>query len=163
LFSIHVHDIVSVNSATRLTPMTNAEALNATIEIRKQKGFWADLRIMNNGEKPIFIHNPGNYQQTEKWEFSREAYIVAVLLSFHFLEMKLFTPDGTLVACNPIATLADHIVHLPLELKPGTELRIISIPLHEFYDLKSLSNYSLELTYGDNNLKVYAKNQFQYP
>ena len=143
--------------------MKYAKSLNSTLQIRKEKGVWAELRIINKGEKPVLIHNPGNYQPTEGWEFSREAYNVAELLSFHFLEMKLFKADGTVVDPNPIATLADHIVQLPLELNPGTELRIISIPLHEFYDLKRGLIYSFEVTYGDDNLKIYAKCQFEYP
>lgn len=142
--------------------MKNEKALNTTIELRKEQGFWANLRITNRGEKPIFIHKPGSYQPTEGWEFSIEAYNVAVLLSFHFLEMKLFSADGALVDPNSVRTLADHIVELPLELKSGAELRKL-IPLHEFYDLKSGLNYLLELTYGDNDLRVHAESQFQYP
>lgn len=117
----------------------------------------------SSGEEPILIHKPGNYEPADWWEVSREAYDVAALLSFHFLEMKLFTEDGALVETNPIRTRADHIVELPLDLKPGSELRI-PIPLDEFYDLDSgLNYYALELTYGDNNLTVSARSHFQYP
>lgn len=145
--------------------MKNSDTIppRATLEVRKEQGVWADLRITNNGEKPILIHNPGDYLPYEQWEFSREAYTVAVLQSFHFLKMRLFTVHGALVDSNPIATLADHTVQLPLELKPKTGVRILSIPLHEFYNLTSASSYSLEVTYGDDALRVHAKCGFQYP
>lgn len=140
----------------------NMKNLQATIEVRKGKGLQADLNIINNGRKPVLIHNPGRYQPTEGWEFSREAYNVAVLISFHFLVMKLVAQDGTPVEPRNIVTRADHDVELPLELKPSAQLTI-SIPLDEFFDLKRGLNYSLELTYGDRNLAVHAKGQFQCP
>jgi hypothetical protein len=136
--------------------------LHATIELRKIDGFWADLRIINEGEKTVSIHNPGNYRPTEGWEFSREAYNVAVLLSFHFLEMRLSRAGVPLARRETIATRAGHIVGLPVELAPSDELKV-SIPLHEFYDLESGATYLLELTYGDDKLRVSAETRFQYP
>jgi hypothetical protein len=59
------------------------------------------------------------------------------------------------VAPADIYTLFDHEVELPVELEPGDELRI-SIPLHEFYDLKRNVDYSLALTYGDDSARVSA-------
>jgi hypothetical protein len=47
---------------------------------------------------------------------------------------------------------------MPLELEPGAELRI-SIPIHEFYDLKRNVDYSLALTYGDDSVRVSAATQ----
>jgi hypothetical protein len=132
--------------------------MKATIDIRCESGVWADLRIVNNGDTATRIHNPGNYRPTERWEFSREAYRVAVLRSFHFLEMILRTKDGSVVAPAEIYTLVDHEVGLPVELEPGAELRI-SIPLHEFYDLKHNTDYSLSLTYGDDSARVSAATQ----
>ena len=132
--------------------------MKATIDIRCEGGVWADLRIVNNGDTVTRIHNPGNYRPTERWEFSREAYRVAVLRSFHFLEMILRTKDGSVVAPADIYTLFDHEVELPVELEPGAELRI-SIPLHEFYDLKRNTDYSLSLTYGDESARVSAATQ----
>ena len=143
--------------------MTNAESLSTVLEIRKERGLWADLRIVNKGEKPIFIHNPGSYQPSEGWEFSREAYNAAVLLSFGFLRMRLSKEDGAVIDPDPVATLGDHIAQLPLELEPGIEVRIISIPVHEFFALKGPLRYFMEVTYGDDSLKVSAQNRFQYP
>ncbi|HEX4707782.1 MAG TPA: hypothetical protein VH229_08625 [Candidatus Udaeobacter sp.] len=142
--------------------MDATTGLLSTLDIRHENGIWVDLRIANNGEKTVLIHNPGNYRPTEGWELSREAYNVAVLLSFHFLEMILTREDGIPVESSGIAMRADHIGEPPVALRPHAVLTI-SIPLHEFYDLESRVNYSLELTYGDNNLKVHAKTQFQYP
>jgi hypothetical protein len=142
--------------------MKKTTDLKTTIEVRSEKGLWADLRIINEGDRSILVHNPGNYRPTEGWEFSHEAYQVAALQSFHFLEMKLTIAGGMLVNPHQIATRANHVVGLPLELKPGAELKI-PIPLHEFYDLKSGTTYSLELTYGDKDLKVSAQSQFQSP
>ena len=132
--------------------------MKAVINIRCEDGIWADLRIINNEETVVRILNPGNYQPPERWEFSREAYRVAVLRSFHFLEMILRTKDGSVVAPADIYTLFDHEVELPVELEPGAELRI-SIPLHEFYDLKRNVDYSLALTYGDDSARVSATAQ----
>ena len=127
--------------------------MKATIDISCESDFWAVMRIVNDGDMVARIHNPGDYRPTEHWESSREAYRVAVLRSFHFLEMILRTKDGSVVVPADIHTLVDHEVGLPVELEPGAELRI-SIPLHEFYDLKRNVDYSLTLTYGDNSARV---------
>lgn len=132
--------------------------MKTTIDIRCENGVWADLRITNDGDTTVRIHNPGNYRPTEGWEFSREAYQVAALRSFHFLEMTLRTKKGSVVEPADISTFADHIVGLPVELKPGAEL-LISVPLHEFYDLKRDADYSLALTYGDDSARVSAATQ----
>src|SRR4051794_15020527 len=108
--------------------------MTAKINIRCENGVWADLRITNNGDTTVRIHNPGNYRPTEGWVLSREAYQVAALRSFHFLEMTLRTEKGSLIEPADVSTLADHIVGLPVELEPGAEL-LISIPLHELYRL----------------------------
>jgi len=142
--------------------MDTTKGLLSTLDIRHENGLWADLHILNEGKKTVLIHNPGHYKPTEGWELSREAYNVAVLLSFHFLEMILTREDRIPVELSGIATRADHIGEPPVALRPHAVLTI-SIPLHEFYDLERDVNYSLELTYGDNNLKVHAKTHFQYP
>jgi hypothetical protein len=134
--------------------------MKATIDIRCTNGVWADLRITNNDDKTDRIHNPGNYRPTEGWEFSLEAYLVAALRSFHFLEMTLRAKDGSVVEPADISTLADHIVGLPVELEPVAEL-LISVPLHEFYDLKRNVDYSLALTYGDDSARVSAATQLR--
>jgi hypothetical protein len=141
--------------------MDTTKGVRSTLDIRQENGLWADLRIVNTGEKTVFIHNPGDYRPTEGWEFSREAYNAAVLLSFHFLDMALTTKDGISVDQSGIATRANHDVEPPVELKPSDALTI-SIPLHEYYNLESGVTYSLELTYGDDQLRVRAKRQFQY-
>jgi len=144
------------------TLMDETKELHSTLSIRQGNGLWAELRIVNYGEEPFFIHNPGDYRPTEGWNFSREAYDVAVLLSFHFLDMTLTTEDGIPVEQRGIATRANHDVEPPVELKPSDALTI-SIPLHEYYNLESGVTYLLGLTYGDDNLRVHAKSQFQYP
>lgn len=136
--------------------------MKTTIDISCESGVWAVMRIVNNGDTATRIHNPGNYQPTERWEFSREAYRVAVLRSFHFLEMTLRAKDGSVVAPAEIYTLVDHEVELPVELEPGAEL-LISVPLHEFYDLKRNVDYSLALTYGDDSGRVSAATKVRCP
>jgi hypothetical protein len=118
------------------------------------------LRITNDGDTAVRLHNPGDYRPTEGWEFSREAYRVAVLRSFHFLEMILRTQDGSVVEPAGIATLADHVVGLPVELDPGAELQV-PVPLHEFYDLERDAEYSLRMTYGDDRAKLSAETRFR--
>ena len=132
--------------------------MKALIDIACDDGIWADLRIINNEGTVAHMLNPGNYWPPERWEFSREAYRVAVLRSFHFLEMILRTEDGSVVEPADICTLFDHEVELPVELEPGAELRI-SVPLHEFYDLKRNAEYSLALSYGDHSARVTATTQ----
>jgi hypothetical protein len=132
--------------------------MKATIDIRCEDGVWADLRITNDDDLTVRVHNPGNYRPTEGWEFSSEAYQVAALRSFHFLEMTLRTKDGSVVEPADISTLAGHIVGLPVELEPGAEL-LISVPLHEIYDLERNVDYSLALTYGDEGARVSATAQ----
>ena len=132
--------------------------METTIGIRCENGIWADLRIANDDDRVVRIHNPGNYRPTEDWEFSYEAYQVAALRSFHFLEMTLRAKDGSVVEPAGIFTRADHLVGLPVELQPGAEL-VIRIPLHEFYDLKPNADYSLALTYGDDSARVSAAAQ----
>jgi hypothetical protein len=136
--------------------------MKTTIDIRCENGVWADLRITNTGDTAVRIHNPGNYRPTEGWEFSYEAYRVAALRSFHSLKMTLRTKDGSVVEPADVSTFADHIVGLPVELEPGAEL-LISVPLHEFYDLDRNADYSLALTYGDDNARVSAATQFRCP
>jgi hypothetical protein len=129
-----------------------------TIDIRCENGVWADLRITNNEDTTVSIHNPGNYRPTEGWEFSREAYQVAALRSFHFLDMTLRTKNGSVVEPADVSTLVDHMVGLPIKLEPGAEL-LIRVPLHEFYDLDRNADYSLALTYGDDSGRVTAATQ----
>jgi hypothetical protein len=131
----------------------------AMIDVECQDGVRAVLRITNDGDTALLLHNPGNYRPTEHWEFSREAYQVAVLRSFHVLEMTLRTDDEAVVEPTNIATRVDHIVGLPVELKPGADLDL-GIPLHEFYDLKRETSYSLELTYGDDRARFSAATRF---
>ncbi|TGX53246.1 hypothetical protein E5A73_10325 [Sphingomonas gei] len=119
------------------------------------------LRIANDGDKAVTIHNPGDYRPTEGWEFSREAYRVAALRSFHFLEMTL-RADGSEIEPADIRTRADHLVGLPVALAPGANLQI-HIPLHEFYDLMPGIEYSLALTYGDDSARVSAITQVRCP
>ena len=141
--------------------MDTTKGLLSTLDIRHENGLWADLHIVNEGKKTVLIHNPGHYKPTEGWGSSRQAYDAAVMLSFHFLEMALTREDGIPVDSTGIATRANHIEEPPVALKPSDALTI-SIPLQEFYHLERDVKYSLELTYGDNNLKVHAKSQFQY-
>jgi len=132
--------------------------MKAIVDVSCESGVWAVMRIVNDGDTAARIHNPGEYRPTEGWEFSREAYLVAVLRSFHFLEMIVRTSDGSVVAPADIYTRVNHEVGLPVVLEPGAELPI-SIPLHEFYDLQPNVEYSLALTYGDNSLRVSAATQ----
>lgn len=139
--------------------MNTPEELRTTIDIRHANGVWAELRIVNEGKQTVLIHNPGHYKPTEGWSSSRQAYDVAVLLSFHFLEMTLTGTDASPAQNTGIATRADHIAEPPLALKPSDALTI-SIPLHEFYELQRGVKYSLELTYGDSTLSVHAGREF---
>lgn len=132
------------------------------IDIRCENGVWADLRIINDSDEAVHVHNPGNYRPTEGWEFSREAYRVAALRSFHFLEMILRAADGSVIEPADVSTFADHIVGLPVELEPGAEL-LISVPLHEFYALERDTDYSLALMYGDAGNRVSAATQVRCP
>jgi hypothetical protein len=139
--------------------MDATSKLRAAIAIRQERGLWADLRIVNHGAEPASIHNPGVHRPTAGWEFSREAYDVAVLLSFHFLDMTLTTADGMPFERRGIATRADHDVEPAVELKPDDGLTI-PIPLHEFFDLEGGVAYSLALTYGDDQARVHAGVEF---
>jgi hypothetical protein len=132
--------------------------MKAAIDICGENGIWADLRITNEADKTVSIHDPGNYRPPQGWEFSHEAYQIAALRSLHFLEMTLRVEDGSVVEPADIATLADHLVGLPIELIPRAEL-LIRIPLHEFYDLQRGADYSLALTYGDDSARVSAAAQ----
>lgn len=137
--------------------------MKTTIDIHCEDGVWAHLRITNNGNTTVSVHNPGDDRPTQGWKFSREAYRIAVLCSFHFIEMTLHTEDGSVVEPSAdIVTRANHEVDLPIELEPGAELRI-SIPLHEFYDLKRDVDYSFALTYGDDSVRVSAATQVRCP
>lgn len=130
--------------------------MEVTIGIRREHGIWADLRIANRGDDVVRIHNPGNPRLSEGWEYSPEAYRVALLRSFDFLRMTLRANDGSVIEPLPIFTRADPVVGLPLTLDPGAEL-VLPVPLHEFYDLQPGAEYSLALTYGDDNCRVSAE------
>ncbi len=132
--------------------------MKAAVDICCENGIWAELRIVNDSYAAARIHNPGDDWPLQGWAFSREAYRIAVLRSFHFLEMTLHAKDGIVAERADIATLVDHEVGLPVELESGADL-VISIPLHEFYDLKRDADYSLALTYGDDTCRVSAAAQ----
>ena len=134
--------------------------MKAALDIGCDDGIWAELRIVNDGEQAALIHNPGDDRPTQGWEFSREAYRIAVLRSFHFLQMTVRGEDGALLEPFGISTRANHEVGLPIELEPRAEL-ILRIPLHEFYELERGSGYSLALTYGDDNARVSAAARFR--
>ena len=136
--------------------------MRAGIRIRHEHGLWADLRVTNDGDSVAPIHNPGDYRPTEGWEYSREAYQVAALRSFHFLEMTLRAEDGSVVEPAAITTRADHLSGLPIKLAPGAEL-LIRIPLHEFYALQPGRDYLLAASYGDDSGRVSAATQVRRP
>ena len=136
--------------------------VQATIEIRADCGVWADLRIVNGGRTPAHVHNPGTLRPTDGWEFSPEAYTVAVLRSFHFLETDLRAEDGSLVPQRDVVTRADHDVEPPIDLGPGAALTI-RVPLHELYVLEVGKAYALVITYGDDRLRVRAEASFRCP
>jgi hypothetical protein len=85
---------------------------------------------------------------------------VAALRSFHFLEMTLRTKDGAVVEPADVPAKADHLVLLPVELEPGAEL-LISITLHECYNIKRDVDYLLALIYGDDSARVSAATEFR--
>ena len=140
--------------------MNTTKGVRATLDIREENGVWADLRIVNTGVRSVSVHNPGDYQATEGWAFSREAYNVAVLLSFHFLDMALTTAAGIRVDRSSIATRANHDVQPAIGLKPSDSL-VISIPLHAYYRLERSTAYSRTVTYGNDELRVRAERVFE--
>jgi hypothetical protein len=73
----------------------------------------------------------------------------------------ILTEDGIPIERRGIATRANHDVEPPVKFKSHDALTI-SIPLHEYYNLLSRVTYSLELTYGDDKLRVHDKRQFQH-
>ena len=141
--------------------MTDSDAVHATLIVNNGNAAWAELQIVNHGDEPLSIHNPGSFRPTEGWEYSLAAYNIAVLLSFHFLSLNLLTAQGDTVKRNPIIARADHLVPLPLELQPESALTI-RIPLHEFFDLKRGTDYLLQVAYGDHDQKVRAETNFHY-
>ena len=136
--------------------------MRAAIDIRDDGGTWADLQIINDGPTTTPIHNPGDPEPTDRWEHSRDAYRVAMLRSFGFLSITVRTEDGGVVEPAAITTRANHLVGLPVELAPGDRLRI-SVPLHELYSLESGAEYSLAMTYGDDDLRLSAETRFRSP
>lgn len=138
----------------------NTLSMKSSLSYRAGNGNWVDLKIVNTGDKPVQVFNPGNYPPTEGWEFSRQSYQIAVLQSFQVFKMALQNSAGAELPQKSVVTRADHMTKLPLALKPGDRL-VIPIPLHEFYDLKSGETYSLQVSYGTKGSVQKASVQFK--
>lgn len=134
--------------------------MKSSLEYRTGDCNWVDLKIANTSGEPIEVFNPGNYPPIEGWEFSKESYQIAVLQSFQVLKMVLVNSEGCELIQKTVVAKAGHTTELPLELKPEDELNI-TIPLLEFYDLKSGESYSLDVAYGKAGSVVNARIQFK--
>jgi hypothetical protein len=133
--------------------------LKATLYIRKQDGLWADLRIVNQGDKAVEILQPGSFPPYNGWEHSYEAYQVAALQSFHILRITILDENQEELSQQEIITMADHVFR-QIALEPGQELSL-SIPLHEFYRLDSGVRYTIVIQYGRDQIKAQVKTTFE--
>jgi len=133
--------------------------LNATLQIRRQEGLWADLRIVNQEKEAVEIFQPGNFPPHTSWEYSYEAYQVAALQSFHILRMTVFDAAKEEQSQQDLATLADHAFRR-IGLEPGQELNL-SIPLHEFYILDGGAGYTIVIQYGRDPVIAHIETTFE--
>jgi hypothetical protein len=133
--------------------------LVATLRIGQQKGLWAHLRIENHKDEAVEIFYPEDFPPHDGWAFSREAYQVALLQSFHILMMKLMDADQAEINQQTLATMADPAFRR-VTLQKGQTLAL-SIPLHEFYRLERGGRYTLILQYGRDLVKAHVENTFE--
>src|ERR1044071_1377019 len=64
-------------------------SLAASITLRQQNGWQSELIMENRSDCPVDVTSPGDFPPPSGWEYSREAYQVAALQSFHILKMTL--------------------------------------------------------------------------
>lgn len=136
--------------------------MKTTISVRCDGGVWATLSVVNDGNAPALVHNPRVARPTAGWQHSPEAFAVAVLRSFDILALDVRDSNGTAVASRDVVTLANHVAGVPIELKPGAAMEL-PVPLHELYHLTPGTDYSVAMTYGDEQAKVSAATSFRCP
>ena len=133
--------------------------LSSTVVIRSQDGLWADFEMVNQNEHPVKVVQPGNFEPTAGWAYSYDAYQVASLQSFDFLNMKVIDQDGKEIRQNTIITLANHVFR-QIDLIKGSVLKL-DIPLHEFYNLDKGIPYTLIIQYGRDERVAYVNTRFK--
>ena len=136
--------------------------ITATIEVpgdqADAKALRVTLRVTNQGADKISVLNPdmGIPAPNMDWPWSNETYQTSMLISYGFLSISVTDEEGKGVPQDAIQTWATPVLRPNIELEPGDSFEV-TIPIGDFYKLESGKAYSVEITYGDRNLKVSAR------
>jgi len=133
--------------------------LASSVTIQNKNGIMVDFKMINQKDHPVKVYQPGDFQPTTGWEYSYEAYQVAVLQSFHILKMTVIDENNKELNQNAIMTLADHVFR-NIDINKGQVLNL-AIPLHEFYNLEKGTEYTLTVQYGRDKIDAYVETMFK--
>ncbi len=125
--------------------------------LRIGEPIWVTFAVSNDTSAEVAVVNPdvGTPSADNGWPFSDETYQIAVLASFHLIELTLTTTAGTAVPSimpNPWAT---PILMPPLKLAPGDSFTL-RINLSDCFELRQSGRYRLTVRYGDEAVAAQA-------
>ena len=95
------------------------------------------LVLRNDDATAVSVLNPdmGRPQADGSWKYSDDAYRVAIMLSFSFMQISLRDESGHPVLRTGAASLATPILAPRISLHPGQSFSL-DFDLSEFYELK---------------------------
>lgn len=122
---------------------------------------WMKLHIRNTAGNKIIILNPdmGIPSPGMNWPYSKEVYQTFLLLSYGFMSISLINESGQDIPRLDIPIAITPALRPPIELEPNDSFSI-TIPISNFYQLKSGERYHVAIVYGDQNLKISAQTDF---
>ena len=115
------------------------------------------MTLRNCGNAVLSVLNPdmGRPGADEGWEFSDDAYRVAIMLAFSFMELSVRDGRGNVLPRVGPATLATPVLMPRPSLAPG-ETITIDFDLSEFYEFATADRYEVRADYGDDQARFRA-------
>lgn len=120
------------------------------------------MTLRNSGSSVLSVLNPdmGSPEADDSWNFSDDAYRVAIMLAFSFLDISVRDSSGKVVPRVGAATLATPVLMPRRPLPPG-EILTIDFDLSEFYELTKADHYEVRAEYGDDQARFRAVAMFE--
>jgi hypothetical protein len=142
-------------------PSEAPEPLTATLQLggvyRIGEGIPVRMTLRNSGSVILSVVNPdmGSPGADNGWDFSDDAYRIAIMLAFSFMEISVRDSSGNVIPRTGAATLATPVLMPRRPLAPGETL-IIDFDLSEFYELTTMGHYEVRAEYGDDQARFRA-------
>jgi hypothetical protein len=142
--------------------MSGQPPLTATLEPAPEAGpgqeFAVVLRLVNAASSTVEVLNPdlGRPSSQMRWPWSDEVYRAALMVSYGYLKIAVYDPDGEPLDREAVETWATPVLRPPVVLQPGDALEV-TIPVGRFFHLAPRTRYRISAEYGDRSAKARAE------